>query len=279
MKIGKVLVALGILLGAAGGTAWASGAIGSIVGDVGTINGCYQQQNGQLRVVAAGEACRDSELALSWAQKGPAGEPGARGEQGPQGERGRDGASGPQGLKGDKGDAGAPGATGDQGPQGVQGPRGSPGVTGATGAPGAVGSQGPKGDKGDRGEPGTTGAPRAWSAVGYGAIGKDPSTIVALSLPAGDYVISGIVPISSGSSNAVACHVPHSFGTVAPVAFLTQVNGFTVGRLTFSGVLSSQVPTAVTVRCDEVEPQGTAGSNSASASDARLVAIEVMLQP
>lgn len=142
MTIKKTFAALGILLGAAGGTAWAAGAIGSIVAADGTINGCYLQQNGQLRVVAAGEACRDSELPLSWAQQGPAG---AAGERGAPGERGQ---------KGEKGD---PGVQGEMGLPGPAGPEGAPGPAGPAGAKGEVGDPGPaglKGEKGDQGPPG-----------------------------------------------------------------------------------------------------------------------------
>ena len=149
MNVKRVVIAAALMLGAAGGTAWATGAIGSIVAPDGTINGCYQQQNGQLRVVAAGETCRASELPLSWAQKGPAGETGPRGDQGP---------AGPQGDKGEKGDAGPQGPKGDPG---VPGPSGAAGATGPQGLPGPAGPVGPagvKGEKGDQGEPGPAGA-------------------------------------------------------------------------------------------------------------------------
>lgn len=132
MNVKRVVIAAALMLGAAGGTAWATGAIGSIVAPDGTINGCYQQQNGQLRVVAAGETCRASELALSWAQKGPAGEAGARGEQGPpgpQGDRGLQGPAGADGERGEKGERGDPGPTGPQGPRGDTGQAGVDGIS------------------------------------------------------------------------------------------------------------------------------------------------------
>jgi hypothetical protein len=37
------------------------------------INGCYQKNNGQLRVLLAGEKCRPSEVPISWNVQGPAG--------------------------------------------------------------------------------------------------------------------------------------------------------------------------------------------------------------
>ena len=37
------------------------------------INGCYQKNNGQLRVLVAGAQCRPSEVPISWNIQGPAG--------------------------------------------------------------------------------------------------------------------------------------------------------------------------------------------------------------
>lgn len=124
MPARRMLVAAGISLVAAGGTAWGSGAVGAIVGTDGTINGCYAQENGQLRAVTAGEACRPSELALQWSQQGP------RGDQGPQGVQG---PAGPKGDKGEPGVTGAPGPKGDIGERGVAGPAGPQGPSGPSG--------------------------------------------------------------------------------------------------------------------------------------------------
>lgn len=134
-----------LLVFALAGTAWATGAVSSIVAADGSINGCYKQQNGQLRVVPSGEACEPSELALSWAQKGPAGETGARGEQGPVGPQGE---RGPQGEVGPRGETGARGEQGSVGPQGSRGERGEKGETGAAGPQGPRGESGPAGTDG-----------------------------------------------------------------------------------------------------------------------------------
>jgi len=90
-----MVCAIGLAALVAAGAVYASGS--------GVINGCYKTQNGQLRVVEAGEQCLPSETAISWSQVGP---------------------------------TGAQGATGDTGPMGLQGPQGAPGATGATGARG-----------------------------------------------------------------------------------------------------------------------------------------------
>lgn len=128
----RVAAAIGIAIAGIGGTAWAAGAVGSIVGADGAINGCYKEASGQLRVVASGEACGPSELALQWSQKGPKGEQGPqglRGDPGPQGEKGEIGATGPAGPQGPKGDSGAAGAVGPAGPKGDTGAAGADGIS------------------------------------------------------------------------------------------------------------------------------------------------------
>lgn len=74
----------------AGGVAYAT------IGGGSTINGCYQKNSGQLRVIDAGQACSASEEALSWNQQGPSGPSGpagAKGDTGPSGPPGVDGSS------------------------------------------------------------------------------------------------------------------------------------------------------------------------------------------
>jgi hypothetical protein len=93
----------------------------------GVINGCYQKNVGNLRVIdaGAGQSCRPSEIAISWSKTGPQGPQGPAGPQGPKGDTGATGPAGPQGPAGPpgpKGDTGATGATGPTGPQGPPGP-------------------------------------------------------------------------------------------------------------------------------------------------------------
>ena len=107
----------------------------------GVINGCYQKNVGNLRVIdpSAGDSCRPSEIAISWSQTGPQGPPGATGP------------AGPVGPAGPKGDTGATGATGPAGPVGPAGPKGDTGATGPQGPPGATGATGPAGPAGPAG--------------------------------------------------------------------------------------------------------------------------------
>jgi hypothetical protein len=71
----------------AGGIAWAA-----IPGVGGTINGCYQKNEGQLRVIDPGtDKCRPSEVAIAWNEHGVAGDKGDPGAPGRDGVDGRDG--------------------------------------------------------------------------------------------------------------------------------------------------------------------------------------------
>lgn len=73
-------------------------ALAAIPGAGGVINGCYQKNEGQLRVIdAATDSCRPSEVPLSWNQTGAAGLQGEQGEQGVPGAAGRNGADGHDG--------------------------------------------------------------------------------------------------------------------------------------------------------------------------------------
>ena len=51
-------------------------AVAAIPDSKGTIHGCYQKSNGNLRVVDSPADCRNSEQTLDWNQRGPVGPPG-----------------------------------------------------------------------------------------------------------------------------------------------------------------------------------------------------------
>ena len=91
----RLLVAVaagGILLGIAT-------AVQADIPDSGVIEGCYQKNKGDLRVIdtSNGGNCNPSETPLSWNQTGPTGATGARG---PTGTTGPTGAKGPTGTTG-----------------------------------------------------------------------------------------------------------------------------------------------------------------------------------
>src|SRR2546421_649541 len=104
------------------GIAWAA-----IPGAGGVINGCYQKNEGQLRVIDPGtDNCRPSEISIAWNEQGVKGEKGEKGVKGDKGDKGD---------KGETGDAGAAGAAGKDGRDGLNGLNGTS-VTVETEAPG-----------------------------------------------------------------------------------------------------------------------------------------------
>lgn len=120
-----VPVASLVIVLVAGGLAWAAGAI---PGADGVIHGCFDQTNGNLRVIDPTTAsCRNSESAIFWNQEGP---------QGPQGEQGIQGPQGEQGLQGIQGEPGTDGADGTDGLDGKTVLNGSGAPTDAVGAVG-----------------------------------------------------------------------------------------------------------------------------------------------
>ena len=73
----------------AGGIAWAA-----VPAAEGQINGCYQKNEGQLRVIDPGaDACQPSEIPIAWSQAGGPGLPGDSGVPGRAGQDGLDGTS------------------------------------------------------------------------------------------------------------------------------------------------------------------------------------------
>jgi hypothetical protein len=87
-------------------------AFASIPGPNGVINGCYNNTNGQLRVIDSNAQCKSNETALNFNQTGPQGPQGIQGVQGPQGPQGPEGQQGPQGPQGPQGATGPAGASG-----------------------------------------------------------------------------------------------------------------------------------------------------------------------
>jgi hypothetical protein len=85
--IRPALVALAIVgtLLAVGGIAYAT-----IPDGGGVIHGCYQKNQGSLRIIDTGtsQTCSSSESPLNWSQTGPQGQQGPQGVQGPQGPSG-----------------------------------------------------------------------------------------------------------------------------------------------------------------------------------------------
>jgi hypothetical protein len=102
-RLRAAFVAAAAVVGLAIGAYAALGA-GSAAG---TIRACANTKTGALRLLRTGQSCRLTESAVSWAQRGPMGFPGAAGPPGAQGPPGPAGQQGGQGPSGSNGSGGA----------------------------------------------------------------------------------------------------------------------------------------------------------------------------
>lgn len=164
---------LGLLVVAAG-VAYTLPVTLTAQGPSGQIRAC-SGGNGQLRLIGAGDSCKNNETLAVWSITGPQGPPGNQGPRGPAGKDGAPGNQGPPGIAGDPGKPGVPGNQGPEGPAGDQGKPGPPGNRGADGPegpPGSPGRDGKPGNVGPAGPPGPAGA----IIVGRLAFGCDTTT-------------------------------------------------------------------------------------------------------
>jgi hypothetical protein len=152
----------------------------------GKIKACYAKTGGLLtskgdvRLVDENEACRSSETAISWNQKGPKGDPCLPSDPA---------CIGPKGDKGDKGDKGEPCAPSDPacvGPPGEKGDKGDPCLSSD---PACVGPTGPKGAAGI-------------STVTFAGtpapveLGVFPGQVLSKRLPPGSWAIDAVINTS-----------------------------------------------------------------------------------
>jgi hypothetical protein len=187
--------------------------------------------------------------------QGPKGEPGPRGEAGLRGEagsRGEAGQKGDPGAKGDTGPQGDPGAKGEAGPRGDSGAKGE---TGAQGNSGAKGDQGDKGEKGDQGDVGPTGPSDVYSAheilKGVSPVAGNV-TVVSLSLPAGNYLVSATQTAESeGGRSTIECNIVA--GATSQANFYARIAGELAGTLAGQAPIALATTTTVSEVCKSEE--------------------------
>jgi hypothetical protein len=164
------------------------------------IHGCYNNKSGRLRVVKAGQSCKEDETAIHWSRTGPAGAAGSAGAEGPEGRRGATGSAGAQGAAGVPGVAGATGPTGATGAAGARGATGATGVTGETGPTGAPGGPGAAGTAGTAGATGGTGSTGEGTTGATGLTGATGATGAAGATGTGTEGLEG--PLPKGDSES-----------------------------------------------------------------------------
>lgn len=174
---------------------------------------------------------------------GPAGPAGATGAAGPAGAAGATGATGATGAQGPAGPAGATGATGSQGPQGL------------TGAQGPIGPAGPQG-------PGAGGYANRNAGALTAAFGTTSTTIGALTLGVGNYLLTGKARVYRVSgTGTVTCNLLAGTTVLDSVQFASSTTG-TVAVMHAPLTLSAS--TAVTMQC--AVSAGTVNANNRTLS-------------
>lgn len=199
----------------------------------GVYHGCVNSSSGQLRVLSAGDTCRNNEVAIDWSAHGQ------EGPQGPKGDTGATGPAGPAGPQGAKGDTGAQGAKGDTGASGAQGPKGDTGATGPAGAQGAKGDPGPAGEQGPKGDTGALGPAGATGATGAqgpkGDTGATGPAGAGAAVAVGTRRAASVLPTTSLQFLAPALAVTVSSGQAVLVS--SQVTLGTASTTTAAGGL------------------------------------------
>lgn len=233
--------AAGVVMAAAG-TAVATTKVAAIVSPDNQIHGCYLTSAGLLRVVAAGEACREGEAAIAWSATG-SGTPGPAGPKGEPGVRWRGNwVSGTNYAGGDLvrsggrvwlRQSGVIACLVGQSCSNTVAPAGAAGwsVFAMDGAAGARGADGARGPKGDPGATGPAGGLRGYQIVRASSTAASyPSGGLRMWCPAGKKAIGGGFWVSGGTVAGSEPFTQNLFaGAVEGAGWQVQVNWNAIG--------------------------------------------------
>ncbi len=212
---------------------------------------------------------------------GPNGANGANGAEGAKGANGTDGTNGTNGANGANGPNGAAGANGANGAEGAKGANGTDGTNGANGANGANGPNGANGTDGADGKNGTDGVNGTNGSNGTdGADGtitplsakqgltalptaSPPTTVVALMVPAGNYVVLAKTQLShTGAGDSIVCELKAGATTLDQVAMKTMPALAAVPASLQAVTTITTSPTQLSLQCDVSVANGSADFNS-----------------
>jgi hypothetical protein len=189
-------------------------------------------------------------------------------------------AGGVVGERGDTGSTGAPGTNGANGPNGANGTNGTDGTDGTDGTNGANGTNGPNGPNGANGIDGTDGtdgidgtngtdgidgtiAPLSATA-GLTALptASPPTTVVALAVPAGNYVVLAKTQLShTGAGDTVDCVLKAGATNIDRVSMKT-LPALAAIPVSLQAVTVTTSPSQLSVECDVLTANGSADFSS-----------------
>ena len=201
---------------------------------------------------------------------GPAGAAGANGLGGANGAIGAAGANGLAGTNGANGAIGAPGANGLAGTNGANGAPGANGLGGTNGANGAIGPDGAPGTNGSDGTDGTDGTDGADGVLGPLSAtngltalptATPPTTVIQLTVPAGNYVVMAKSEIShTGAGDTVRCTLKAGSATIDEASMKTLP---ALAAVPFSlQAVTTTAPTQLSMECDVSVANGAANFTS-----------------
>jgi hypothetical protein len=180
--------------------------------------------------------------------KGDTGAPGSAGGNGANGTNGADGINGANGANGANGPNGANGANGIDGKDGTDGVKGTNGTNGTNGTDGADGTITPLSAK-----QGLTALPTA----------SPPTTVVELTVPAGNYVVLAKTQLShTGAGDSIVCELKAGAVLLDQVAMKTMPALAAVPASLQAVTTITTSPTQLSLQCDVSVANGAADFNS-----------------
>jgi len=200
--------------------------------------------------------------------KGDAGSPGTPGANGPNGANGANGPNGIDGLDGTNGIDGLDGTNGTNGTDGIDGTNGIDGLDGTNGTDGIDGTNGIDGLDGTNGTNGTDGidgtiAPLSATA-GLTALptASPPTTVVALAVPAGSYVVLAKTQLShTGAGDTIDCVLKAGATSIDQVSMKT-LPALAAIPVSLQAVTVTIEPSQLSVECDVLTANGSADFSS-----------------
>lgn len=163
---------------------------------------------------------------------------------------------GGRGVAGEKGDTGSTGAPGINGANGPNGPNGANGVGGTNGADGIDGTNGTDGIDG------TIAPLSATSGLTALPTASPPTTVVALAVPAGNYVVLAKTQLShTGAGDTVDC-VLKAGATSIDQASMKTLPALAAIPVSLQAVTVTTSPSQLSVECDVLTANGSANFSS-----------------
>lgn len=198
--------------------------------------------------------------------KGGAGVSGTKGDTGVSGAKGDTGVSGLTGATGAAGAGGTNGSNGVEGSRGSNGANGANGPNGVNGVNGVDGTNGINGTNGVNGTNGTNGTVKPLSArQGVTALptGVPSTTVVELSVPAGNYVVLAKTELShTGAGDTVECLLKSGATTLDQSAMKTLPALAAIPAALQAVTTIATSPTVLSVQCSVAVANGSANSSS-----------------